>query len=334
MGFMAKLFSKYAPKPSPERSYKVKLPMGTLPTYIHMSPYHKMAWKLMGKIAEKNVKNRKYAKLEMDLLKAHILLRPQEYLAYVYFTTLLMGIVGIALGAFIVIFGLLLLPKLPLLIFLSLGVIIAVLPPMMALLTLPSSPASKAKKRGKDIDVHLPSAMNFIASLSSADVTVATIFKELAQRKEYGEIAKEAEWITRDTELLGKDILSALGEASRRSPSTKWQEFLQGVITTATSGGRLKPYFMLKAEEYEKEEKLNLKKNMENLGVFAEIYVTVGVAFPLFLVVIMAIMALINANASATIVLLLEIVVMVMIPLIIFVFSYFIYSTSKEVAIR
>ncbi len=334
MSFLAKLFSKYAPKPKEERKYKVKLPKGVLPTYIHISPYYKMAWKVMGKIAEKNIKNKKYSKLEMDLLKAHILLRPQEYLAYVYFTTLVMGIVGVALGGFIIAFGALLLPKLPLVIFIALGALVAVLPPMMALITLPSSPASKAKKRAKDIDVHLPSAMNFIASLSSADVTVSTIFKELAQRTEYGEIAKEAEWITRDTELLGKDILTALSEASRRSPSTKWQEFLQGVVTTATSGGRLKPYFMLKAEEFEKEEKLNLKRNMENLGVFAEIYVTVGVAFPLFLVVIMAIMALINANSSATIVLLLEIVVMVMIPLIIFVFSYFIYSTSKEVAIK
>jgi len=333
MGFFGRLFSKYSPKPSEERKYKVKLPRGTLPTYIHMEAYYKLAWKIMGKIAEKNVKKRKYSKLEMDLLKAHILLRPQEYLAYVYFTTLLMGIVGIAMGTFIFLFGTLL-SNLPMVFFLALGALIAVIPPLIALMTLPSSPASKAKKRGKDIDVHLPSAMNFIASLSSADVTVATIFKELAQRKEYGEIAKEAEWITRDTELLGKDILTALGEASRRSPSTKWQEFLQGVITTATSGGRLKPYFMLKAEEFEKEEKLNLKKNMENLGVFAEIYVTVGVAFPLFLVVIMAIMALINSNSSATIVLLLEIVVMVMIPLIIFVFSYFIYSTSKEVAIK
>ncbi len=332
MSLMAKLFSKYGAQPQKGRDYKVKLPKGMLPSYIKISPYYKMAWKIMGKIAEKNIKNKKYAKLEGDLLKAHILLRPQEYLAYVYFTTLLMGIVGLVLGAFIVILGTLV-PNVPLLIFLLLGIIIAVIPPTMALATLPSSPTSRAKKRAKDIDVHLPAAMNFIASLASADVTVATIFKELALRKEYGEIASEAEWITRDTELLGKDILTALADASRRSPSTKWQEFLQGVITTATSGGRLKPYFLLKSDEYEKEAKINLRKNMENLGVFAEIYVTVGVAFPLFLVVIMAIMALINPTGSASVVAMLEIVVVVMIPLIIIVFSYFIYSTSKEVSL-
>ncbi len=332
MSIYAKLFSKYIPKPQEGRKYKIRLPKGTLPSYITLNSYNKMAWKMMGRLAEKNVKNKKYAKLENDLLKAHILLRPQEYLAYVYFTTLLTGIGSTIAGIFIIILSLLKTAGTTQLLLILMGIIIAVIPPIAVYMILPSSPTSKTKKRAKDIDAHISPAMSFIASLSSADVTIATIFKELATRPEYGEIAKEAEWITRDTELLGKDILTAIGDASKRTPSTKWQEFLQGVITTATSGSRLKPFFLTKADEYEKEQKLSLKKKMETLGLFAEVYVTVGVAFPLFLVVILAIMALINASASNLVVMILEIVVIVMIPLIIFVFSYFIYSTSKEVS--
>ncbi len=331
MRFFAKLFSKYAPQPE-EKPYKIKLPKGSLPTYIHLNPYQKISWKLMRKFAEKSIKKKKYAKLEMDLMKAHILLRPQEYLAYVYFTTFLMIIAGVIVGMVLSFMGLAFPDAVIRIVFLIIGISFAVFLPVITYFILLSSPASKAKKRGKDIDTRLPAAVNFIAALSSADVTVPTIFKELSMRDEYGEIAKEAEWITRDTELLGKDILSAIEEASRRSPSVKWQEFLQGVVTTATSGGRLKPFFLSKSEEYERERRLNLKKNMESLGLFAEIYVTVGVAFPLFLVVIIAIMALINKSGSAGIVMLLEVVVAVMIPMLIFIFSYFIYSTSKEVS--
>ncbi len=304
MKLFARLFSKYAPKLE-ERPYKIKLPKGSLPTYIYLNPYQKISWKFMRKFAEKSIKKKKYAKLEMDLLKAHILLRPQEYLAYVYFTTLMMVIVGVILGVVISFIGLAFPDAIIRMLFLIIGVVAAVFPPVVTYFLLLSSPSSRAKKRAKDIDVHLPAAVNFIAALSSADVTVPTIFKELSMRSEYGEIAKEAEWITRDTELLGRDILSAIEEASRRSPSIKWQEFLQGVVTTATSGGRLKPFFLSKSEEYERERRLNLKKNMESLGLFAEIYVTVGVAFPLFLVVIIAIMALINKSGSAGIVMLL-----------------------------
>ncbi len=331
MSLFAKLFAKYAPKPTPGMNYKVKLPRGSLPSYITLPSFYRLAWKVMGRLAEKNIKNKKYAKLESDLLKAHILLRPQEYLAYVYFTALLAGIVGVTIGSFLAIMALTKLSGSAQFIIIMMAVLIMIIAPLIVYMILPSSPASRAKKRAKDIDSHLASAMSFIASLSSADVTVATIFKELATRPEYGEIAKEAEWITRDTELLGKDILTAIADASKRSPSTKWQEFLQGVITTATSGGRLKPFFLSKADEFEKEEKLNLRKKLENMGLFAEVYVTVGVAFPLFLVVILAIMALINASASSMVVMVLEVTVVVMIPMIIFVFSYFIYSTSKEV---
>ncbi len=331
MSLFAKLFAKYSPKPVEGMKYKIKLPKGSLPSYITLSPYYKLAWKVMGKKAEKNIKNKKYTKLESDLIKAHVLLRPQEYLAFVYFTVLIAALGSSIGGAILILLSLIKTTGITQLILIIMGLAVAIMPPMLLYMILPGSPASKAKKRAKDIDAHLAAAMSFIAALSSADVTLATIFKELATRKEYGEIAKEAEWITRDTELLGKDILTAVAEASKRSPSTKWQEFLQGVITTATSGGRLKPFFITKADEYEKEEKINLRKKMENMGLFAEIYVTVGVAFPLFLVVILAIMALINASSSGMVVMVLEITVLVMIPIIIFVFSYFIYSTSKEV---
>ncbi len=331
MGIFARLFGKYAPRPNPDMNYKVKLPKGTLPSYISLTPYYRIAWKMMGKKAEKNIQDKKYAKLESDLIKAHMLLRPQEYLAYVYFTTLIAAIGGVAGAVALIVIAMLELTGVMQIMMVMIGVAVAVFPPLALYFILPSSPGSRAKKRAKDIDSHLASAMNFIASLSSADVTISTIFKELATRDEYGEISKEAEWITRDTELLGKDILTAIADASKRSPSTKWQEFLQGVITTATSGGRLKPFFLIKSDEFEKEEKINLRKKMENLGLFAEIYVTVGVAFPLFLVVILAIMALINASSSGMVVMVLEITVVVMIPMIIFVFSYFMYSTSKEV---
>ena len=331
MKLMAKLFGKYQPKMKEDMNYKIKLPKGTLPQYIDLDPYKRLCWRFMGKRAEKAVQKNKYSKLESDLLKAHMQIRPQEYLAYVYFTSLLVGIIGLGVGAFLLYIGFSSGNVVVLILMLLIAVFMFLMPVIVYALLM-GSPGSRAKKRAKDIDAHLPPAVNFIAALSSADVTVPTIFKELSQREEYGEIAKEAEWITRDTELLGKDILSAIEDATRRSPSIKWQEFLQGVVTTATSGGRLKPFFLSKSEEYEKERKLFVKKSMESLGLFAEIYVTVGVAFPLFLVVIIAIMALINKSAAAGTVMLLEVIVMVMIPVLIFVFSYFIYSTSKEVS--
>ncbi|MEM0160408.1 MAG: type II secretion system F family protein [Thermoplasmata archaeon] len=303
-------------------SYKIKLPKGSVPQYIKFNATQKIAWKLLSKyILTHNFKNK--VKLEEDLSKSHILLRPEEYIAYSIFVSIIPVLPLIAIAIFFSIIGIVILSVL--------SIVLAVIVPFIVYQLIISQPASVAKKRGKDIDNKISPAMNFISALASANVTPDIIFKELARRKEYGEIANEAEWITRDTELLGKDILTSLKDASKRSPSLKWTEFLQGVVTTSTSGGALKPYFILKSDEYEKELRLQMKKTMETLSLFAETFVTVGVAFPLFLIIIIAIMALINQSMAPVSVMVLYVIVFLMLPVLIGMFAFFIHSTSAEV---
>jgi flagellar protein FlaJ len=191
-------------------------------------------------------------------------------------------------------------------------------------------PSALAKKRGRKIDKKISGAMSFVSAMASADVPVDVIFKELSKQQVYGEVAREAEWITRDTELLGVDILTAIRKAAQRSPSSKFQDFLQGVVTTSTSGGQLKPYFLMKAEQFEKEDRLEMRKKMETLGMLAESFVTVVVAFPLFLVVIMAIMALISKSGTDFIMSLLYVVVGLMIPISQFGFIFVIWNMEQE----
>jgi hypothetical protein len=194
---------------------------------------------------------------------------------------------------------------------------------------MPGLPGSTAKTRGRKIDRKISAAMSFVSAMSSADVNVDQIFKELARQKIYGEVAEEAAWITRDTELLGVDILTAIRNGSVRSPSKRFQDFLQGVVTTATSGGQLKPYFLLKAEQYERENKLAQLQRVETMGLLAETFVTVVVAFPLFLVIIIAIFAIIGGGGTFMIDVLWAIVGL-MIPLSQFGFIFFMYTLAQE----
>ena len=307
---------------SPEQNkvYKISVPKGTGPSFSTLTPLQKTALSLFGKRA---MKNKNIPKLADDLLKAHMPLRAHEYVAYIYLVSLLIIIPMILLLIIAAIIGNIIL--------IIIAILAAIIIPVIVYTIMMGNPASVAKNRGKKIDGKLPSAMNFISALASADVNVDMIFKELATRREYGEVAKEAEWITRDTELLGKDILTSLREAAKRSPSQKWSEFLQGVVTTSTSGGRLKPYFIAKAQEYENERKLQMKRTMETIALFAESFVNVGVAFPLFLIIIIAIMALITPNSSTNIILL-DFTVFVMLPVLIGLFAWIIKSTSEVVS--
>jgi flagellar protein FlaJ len=75
-----------------------------------------------------------------------------------------------------------------------------------------------------------------------------------------------------------------------------------------------------------------MRSQLETLGLMAESFVTVVVAFPLFLVVIMAIMAIVpgGGGSSDMTITLLYAVVGLMIPISQFGFIFFIWNITKE----
>jgi len=311
----------------------VRLPKGAKPVDVSLSSHEQLAWRMFGKF----VQARKHDDPELDenLLRAHIKLRPEEYLAVAWMNSTFAAVGAVVAGFVAAMFLFILrVPFTTLLIIFGLVTALPIFFSYMYYFGLPvgyhGKPAGMAKKRGRRLDKKISGAMSFISAMASADVPVDVIFKELSKQSVYGEVAKEAEWITRDTELLGVDILTAIRRAAQRSPSNKFQDFLQGVVTTSTSGGQLKPYFLVKADQFEKEDRLEMRKKMETLGMLAESFVTVVVAFPLFLVVIMAIMALISRGGSDSVILLLYVVVALMIPMSQFGFIFVIWNMEQE----
>jgi archaeal flagellar protein FlaJ len=301
----------------------IRLKRGQQPTHSTLTGFQRWAWKTF--------RARVLAKppdpvLEENLVKAHIRMRADEFMSTVYATTVVVAVATVVVG---IVVGLIFIDSGSLI----LGVLIAVALPVFGSLGtffgMQGSPGSRAKVRGRKIDQKISAAMSFVSAMASADVNVDQIFKELGRQKIYGEVAEEASWISRDTELLGVDILTAIRNGAQRSPSKRFQDFLQGVVTTATSGGQLKPYFLLKAEQYERENKLAQLQRVETMGLLAETFVTVVVAFPLFLVIIIAIFAIIGGGGAFMIDILWAIVGL-MIPLSQFGFIFFMYTLAQE----
>jgi flagellar protein FlaJ len=310
------------PLPSGAEARVVRVKRGAQPTHSSLTGFQRWAWRTF---RDRVTRMPADPALEDNLLKAHMRIRGDEYIASVLATAIL---ATVALSAVAVILGLLLWTS-------GAGIVsafVVILPVLGAPATyfiLMGAPSSKAKSRAKDIDLRVSAAMSFVSAMSSADVNIDQIFHELAKQKIYGEVAEEAAWITRDTELLGVDILTAIKDGVNRTPSKRFQDFLQGVVTTATSGGQLKPYFLLKAQQYETERKLDMLQRVETMGLLAETFVTVVVAFPLFLVIIIAIFAIIGGG-GAFMIDILFVIVGLMIPLSQVGFIFFMYSLAQE----
>lgn len=239
--------------------------------------------------------------LSVSLQKAHLAVRPEVYYATSLFTAALatglafllylFPLVAFLLGSPILsTFWLVLLAPVPVLLGIMVFLVAQVLPDI------------RAQNRARDIDAKLPYGLNYISTMSSAGATPEAVFESLAQQPVYGEVANEAAWIVRDLKVLGSDTLTALSRAIDRTPSDRFQDLLQGMITTLASGGDLETYLVTKSEQFLAENRQVQKGFLESLGILAESFVTVAVAGPLFLVILLSVMTALGSEGARVLV--------------------------------
>ncbi|KAA0006094.1 MAG: hypothetical protein FE042_06305 [Thermoplasmata archaeon] len=270
---------------------------------MSLTRYKKFCYNVFGKFTQGSVTE----KLKRDILRANLNIRPEAYLAYVWMNSLLSFVFAFTILTIL----LFVLPylgvnilsnflskpsesilKFLLIVLLSFGVGITVY------ISLMYYPSSRATRRSKNIDQNLPYALGFIAAMASAGVPPHEIFVSLSKQKAYGEIRNEAIRIAKDIKLLGLDMISALKRAAEKTPSARFRDFLQGAIITVATGGSLKSYFMEKAEQYMRENRIEQKRFLDSLGVMAEAYVTVAVAGPLLIMVVIPLLIIISQSSS------------------------------------
>jgi len=151
-------------------------------------------------------------------------------------------------------------------------------------------------KRG--LDDGLPFAAGYMAILAGAGVPPEYMFRSLAQIDASLAVSSEARAIVRDVELFGSDILSALEAASNRTPSIRFKELLEGLIFTIHSGGKSAKYLIDRSRHYMQLKRIALRRFSDTLSVLAEFYVTLLVAGPLILVVMLAVMAMLGGGGT------------------------------------
>lgn len=250
--------------------------------------YQQLAYRLFGRrLEEAGGTGQSY--LSGNLQAADIRLRPAAYLAICYlnsavaFVTLglvLAVLIGLTLAGVLDLPAEILIPAAPV------PLVVAGIAWIGSLVY----PDMKAGSRGRQLDVQLPYALNYMATMAEAGTTPERIFESVADQPLYGEVAVECARIDRDLKVLGKDVVGALTDAAERSPSDKFEDFLEGAITTLTTGGDLKSYLVSKNEQYTQDQRQDQEKFIENLGLIAEAFITIGVAGPLLFVILLTVM--------------------------------------------
>jgi len=159
-------------------------------------------------------------------------------------------------------------------------------------------PIYRADSMKRDLEDSLPFTTSYMAILAGAGVPPDRVFRSLAKANVSSSVLLKARSVVRDVELFGFDIISSLENASKRTPSEKFKEMLEGFIATIHSGGDLQAYLTSRSRQYMKLKHIALKKFSDTLSILAEFYVTLLVAGPLILVVMLAVMGMLGGGSG------------------------------------
>jgi len=193
-------------------------------------------------------------------------------------------------------------------------------------------PRQMMQIKKRSIEANIPFAANHMAAIAASGVPPHAMFRLLVDAEEYGEIANQAKKIVRNVQVFGMDVSSAIREVAIRSPSEDFREFLNGIVSTITTGGDLKKYLENAAESAMLDYKLKREKYIENLSTFADVYVGVLIAAPMFFISMLSLMALVGGSLFGfSIPLLINLGVYFMIPLLNVFFIVFVHLTQPVV---
>ncbi len=174
-------------------------------------------------------------------------------------------------------------------------------------------PTYAAGMRKRKINSSLNFATQYMAILAGAEVTPERIFKSLVKGDVDRVIKEEVGEIVKSIDLFGKDFYTAIQERIRDTASTKFADLLKGILAVGNMGGDLRRYLYMQGKAFMRERRIDMKKQLDGLGVAAEIYISMGVVLPLIIVVMLATMSFIGSSGINA-VLWMYVVTFVMIP--------------------
>ncbi|MFH1294205.1 MAG: type II secretion system F family protein, partial [Pseudomonadota bacterium] len=231
--------------------------------------------------------------IKPDLIRANIGLSLQEYVYIMFFVILATFIVEFP---FIVIITSLLLRDAINAFLLSFTLTVVIL--IVQFFIFYTYPSMVAGRRKKNIDSSLSFATTYMATVAASGAPPITMFKVMAEFKDYGEISQEMGKIYRDVEAFGMELVEAIRKTASRTPSEELKELLWGLETTLSSGGNVGDFLHEKSRLFIAEYRRRLEKYSNTLSMLIEVYLTVVLIGSIFFIIMTALMSIIGGSSG------------------------------------
>ena len=260
------------------------------------SKYIKFASQLFANTSRNIMEDEKIDQLKKDLIKSNLDFHPVSYISMALLTSIISILVALVLMIFFQFFSISSLP--PFIVPSTEGftsrllktIWIPVLLPIITFVSLYFYPSTEKKTLGRKIDRELPFATIHMAAISGSLTEPSKIFQVMNSTEDYPLLKKEFNKIINKVNVHGIDLVSALRDTATNSPSQRLSELLNGIATSITSGGNLQNFFDKRAETLLLDYKLDKEKSAKSAETFMDIYISVVIAAPMILMLLLMIM--------------------------------------------
>ncbi len=191
--------------------------------------------------------------------------------------------------------------------------------------------SQRAVARASAIEATLPRTVAFVYALSRSGTAFPKVLETVsANRDAYGEAAEELGLAAREMKVFGTDAVTAIGRMTEHTPSETMDEFADNLASVLGSGQSLAPFLREQYDRYQEEARSQQEQYLDLLSTFAEVYVTVFVALPIFLITILGIVGLVLEDTLS----LLRIIGYVALPLMTFAYVVYVDSVTASLPDR
>lgn len=158
-----------------------------------------------------------------------------------------------------------------------------------------SYPDMMMSSRARTIELSMYEMVMYLFALHKSGASISDAIRSLSKYADfYGDAAKEFRQVISDMDFCGYDVYSALQRLSDTTPSIKLKHFLTEYTSTYRSIGSVDVFLESKLEEMHEEKRVAQKAYLSSLEAVAEMYITLFVAGPLFVVIVLMVIGMIS----------------------------------------
>lgn len=272
--------------------------------YKQPNAYVQLANRLFLSVSTSWLERGSFKDLNIDLRKANLNILTSSYISMLLLSVVLAFFAGLALTVFFLFFSLSSAPPFIVsvvdgyLMRLTKVVWFAVLIPLATFSFMYLYPAIERKSLARQIDSELPFVVIHMGSIAGSGVEPTQIFKIVGLSRDYKHTRGEIRKLLNQVNVYGYDLITALKNVARLTPSTRLAELFNGLATTVSSGGELKTFFEKRAESLLLNYRIEREKFSKVAETFMDLYISVVIAAPMILLLLLIMISVSGVNIA------------------------------------